>query len=85
MCNRTSDPIIVSISATTCRCCGQPLESRYRAPEHRTSAATGKAYTVPAQDALTCKNATCTLYMQTYDSRDYATIDLSIYGFQAVR
>lgn len=77
--NTTSDPIVVSTSKTTCRCCGQPLESRYRREEHRVSQATGQPYTVSAQDALTCRNAGCVLYTHTFDSRDYATLDLSTY------
>lgn len=80
MSNTTAPRIIVSTSKITCRCCGVPLESRFREAEHRTSQATGQSYTVSAEDALTCKNPNCKLHNFTFDSRDYAVTDLSAYG-----
>lgn len=55
---------------TLCRCCNNPTEQRYQPnwnPE------------MLGSDLVTCRTEGCALYGQTFDSRDYATVNLNLY------
>jgi hypothetical protein len=76
--------VTISLSATVCRCCGQPLEARTSAPQIQTNSK-GQSRIIPAMTVLSCTNRCCGMWMQTFDPRDYADIDLGLYLKKAVR
>lgn len=64
------------LSVTPCRCCNNDLEAKYQ--PHWNPEKLGSIL-------LTCKNQDCALANQTFDERDYATVNLNKYVMSRVQ
>jgi hypothetical protein len=70
--------VTVYTSDVPCPCCGQLMEARAGKDEIQTNSR-GESRVRKAIVYLTCKNADCNIYYQTFDERGIGEIDLSLY------